>query len=218
MDWIALAVAFFGAGVAIFVPIFVEYSRRPILEIQRSDDLNIDYRQPEQRIVHIRVVNRALGGWRGKYLLRNSAAGCTVQITFISRSDGSRVSFPGRWSGQPEPWAYVSLGTVSVSGGAVTQVGRVPDDTKIPTTRVIDVSPGPAGQNVGIAIKTEGDAEAYGFASESYFAPMLSKPEWTLPHNEYDVEVVAEAGGIRSEVARFVLHNTGTTYTGLSLT
>jgi hypothetical protein len=218
MEWLALAVAFLGAGIAVFIPIFVEYSRRPILDIERSDDLNIDFRQPEQRIVHVRVVNRALGGWRGRWLLRNSAVGCTVQITFISKSDGSRVSFPGRWSGHPEPWALVALGTVSVTGGTVTQVGRVPDETKIPQTRVIDVSPGPAGQNVGIATKTDGDSEAYGFASESYFFPMLSKPEWRLPHDEYDVEVVAEAGGIRSEVARLVLRNNGTTYTGLSLT
>lgn len=102
-------------------------------------------------------------------------------------------------------------------GATVSQVGRIPDDTKIPQSRVIDISPGEAGQSVGIAIKTDGQLEAYGFASESYFFPMLSKPEWKLPHDEYDVEVVAEAGGLRSEVTRFVLRNSGSSYTGLSL-
>lgn len=165
-----------------------------------------------QRLVEVQVVNRPLEGWRSRYLLRNVAAGCTVQVTFISRSDQSRISFPGRWSGQPEPWVYVSA-----DHGFGVKAERRADESKVPQTRVIDISPGPAGQTVGIAVKTDGRASAYGFASESYFFHYLENPEWELRHEAYDVEVYAEAGGIRSQTAKFVLSNAGAAYTSMSL-
>jgi hypothetical protein len=202
-----------GAGFAVYIPIWVEYSRRPVLVVERAGDLNIQKRTPPQRLVHLRVVNRPLSGWRGEYLLRSVAAGCTVQITLISRSDGSRVSFAGRWSGHPEPWTYVPITSTHGSTGVV----RLFDETKIAQTRVIDVSPGIAGQTAAIAIKTDGHASAYAFASESYFFANLENPEWALPHEAYDVEVYAEAGGIRSPTARFVLTNAGPHYTSMSL-
>jgi hypothetical protein len=40
----------------VFIPLFVEYSKTPLLEIERSDDLNIEYRKPEQRLVHVRTM------------------------------------------------------------------------------------------------------------------------------------------------------------------
>jgi hypothetical protein len=221
MGWASLIVAFLGAGVAIFVPLFVEYTRRPELVVERADDLNIENRSPNQRLVHIKVINRPLTGWRGRWLLRNVATGCSAHIRFISRSDSSTVELPGRWSANPEPLMLMaSIGTSGAVSGA-TYVASLEamsfDPTKVPQTRVIDVSPGEAGQLVAIALKTQGQAEAYGFASESYGFSDLQNPNWRLPHTEYVVEVVAEAGGLRSEPARFVLRNQGNDYTGLSL-
>jgi hypothetical protein len=107
---------------------------------------------------------------------------------------------------------------VPADHGFGVKAERRPDETKIPQTRVIDVSPGFVGQTVGIAVKTEGHASSYGFATESYFFPDGENPEWELPHEAYDVEVYAEAGGITSPTAKFTLHNAGTTYKSLSLT
>jgi hypothetical protein len=106
---------------------------------------------------------------------------------------------------------------VPASTATVTTITRVPDETKVPQSRVIDVSPGSAGQTVGIAVKTDGHASAYGFATESYFFSDGENPAWELAHEAYDVEVYAEAGGIRSPAAKFVLSNAGTAYTSMSL-
>lgn len=208
VEWLSLAIALLGAGVAVFIPLAVEYARRPVLEVVLADDLNIEDREPKQRIVHVRVVNYPLSGWRGRWLLRNVANGCRVKVRFISRSDGSRVDFNGRWSGNSEPFT-----PVPVQGG----VARVPDPTKVPQTRLIDVSPSEEGQVVGIAIKTHECMEAYGFGPESYLHDRLQNPDWRLPHEEYDVEISAEAGGLMSPIATFVLHNDGADYRGLKL-
>jgi hypothetical protein len=218
MEWLSLAIALVGAGVAVFVPLAVEYSRRPELAVERADDVNVEERTPRQRIVHVRVINRSLEGWRSRWLLRNVATGCTVRVKFISRSDRTGAEFNGRWSGHPEPYTFTTIhnttGTVGLTVNAL-----IVDPTKIPQTRVMDVSPGKEGQVVGIAIKTEGHDEAYGFGPESYLyeTSHLQNPEWELPHELYEVEVVAEAGGLASAPARFLLRNEGNSYRGLSL-
>jgi hypothetical protein len=167
----------------------------------------------------VRVINRPLEGWRSRWLLRNVATGCKVRVKFISRSDRTGPAFDARWSGHPEPFTFMPFH--ATSGNVVVQaVQAIVDPTKIPQTRVIDISPGNEGQVVGIAIKTEGRAAAYGFGPESYeyISDHLQKPEWQLPHEEYGVELVAEAGGLTSPLATFVLRNDGSDYRGLRLT
>jgi hypothetical protein len=122
------ALGLLGAGLGIVgvvlaraVPAFVEWSRRPCLRIEKADDANsLD---PYGRIVHIRVVNEPLSGRLSRVLLRNSAAGCRVPMTFTSKSDGKTVDARGKWSAQPEPLAIIGYGE---------QVGRVYDPEKIP--------------------------------------------------------------------------------------
>ncbi|MGA9762402.1 MAG: hypothetical protein WBQ14_08270 [Gaiellaceae bacterium] len=209
MNVVYLVLSIVAIAFAVVVPVFVEYSRRPVLTIKRSEDLNFDSTLP-RRIVHVRVVNRPLSGLRGRWLLCNVATGCTVSITMTSRSDGTGLTFQGRWSGNPEPMTILTHGQGDIA--------VVYDPMKLPQTRVIDVSPGEEGQTMAIAIKAEGDSRAYCFASESYERlGDLRKPGWELPHKEYDVVVVAQAGGISSPPTRFLLRNSGSHYTDLEL-
>jgi hypothetical protein len=221
MEWLAVVVALVGAGIAVCIPLAVEYARRPELAVELADDLNIENRTPNQRIVHVRVVNRPLQGLRARWLLRNAANGCKVHVKFVSHSDQSGPEFDGRWSGHPEPYTLVAIPGPTGGVAAVPWVQRLSlvDEAKIPQTRVIDVSPGTEGQVVGIAIKTDDYKEAYGFGPESYLyeAGHLQNPQWFLPHTTYDVQVFAEAGELRSPIVRFVLRNEGTSHTGLTL-
>src|SRR5262245_24894775 len=99
--------AVIGILLALGVPLFVEWSRRPKLMIERGDDANQRDVDPPWRIVHVKIANLPLRGLLGRWLLRNPATACRVAITFKSTSDGREVQMAGRWSGSPEPLSLV---------------------------------------------------------------------------------------------------------------
>lgn len=207
---IAVLVSVTGILVAIGIPLEIERRKRPVLTIERSDDLNAP--GPDAfRLVHLRVTNQPLTGRLGMLLLRNSATGCRVDVVFKSRSDGMETHIPGRWSGMPEP-----LELHVVQSGSSTALVRTYRQEAVPATLVVDLSPDAAGHNLGIAIKRDGNRSAFAFTSESYADPNLCPPRYELPDTEYDVIVRAHAGQI-TQSAQFVLSNNGTAYTGLSL-
>ena len=105
---IGAGLGFVGVVLALGVPAFVEWSRRPRLRIESAADANSP--DPYWRIVHIRVINEPLSGWRSHIFLRNSAAGCRVSMEFKSKSDGKTVEARGKWSAQPEPLAIIGQG------------------------------------------------------------------------------------------------------------
>ena len=196
-----------GIAAAILVPLGIERFKRPVLGIDRSDDLNYTPPgMPPRRMVHIRVRNEPITGWPARLLLRNVATGCRVSVRFTSRSDGVSLHIDGRWSAAPEPLRWETA-----AGGTVFAAELVPSGFRL------DVQPG-ADEVVAVALKDDGDASAFAFGQWSYRVPDLKlKPWWELPHDEYDVEVVARAGGIEARRS-FVLHNAGTTAGGLKLT
>jgi hypothetical protein len=49
------------------------------------------------------VTNLPREGWLGRWLQRNTANGCKVEITLRSKSDGKVTTMPGRWSAAPQP-------------------------------------------------------------------------------------------------------------------
>ena len=105
---IGAGLGFVGVVLALGVPAFVEWSRRPRLRIESAADANSP--DPYWRIVHIRVINEPLSGWRSHIFLRNSAAGCRVSMEFKSKSAGKTVEARGKWSAQPEPLAIIGQG------------------------------------------------------------------------------------------------------------
>jgi hypothetical protein len=207
---ISVIVAVVGIVVAIGIPLYVEAKKRPVLRIERSEDLNVRDRDPVPafRIVHIRVINEPLMGRISRWLLRNVATSCKVSITFRSRSDNRELTIPGRWSGAPEPFSRAPVGD---------RLAGFYDPTKVPQTLRFDLSPAPEGEVLGIALKQQGDDEAYAFTSESYAAPdTRRRPEYALRDDTYDVHVTARAGGIEA-TASFTLHNQDTEICGLRL-
>jgi hypothetical protein len=192
--------------VALVVPGYVEWSRRPRLRIELGRDAN---RAPHWRIVPIHVVNEPLRGRLANYLLRNPATGCQVTMEFASRSDGSRVNARGKWSARSEPFAIVPAGAAALA--------QVFDPERLPQTMTFDVSPSTVGEPVAVAIKHNGDAQAYAFDPEIYVHGNLRNDAFELPHEAYGVTVTAHAGEIKSEPRLFVLHNAGTDYRGLRL-
>jgi hypothetical protein len=215
--------AVIGILLALGVPLFVEWSRRPKLMVERGDDANQRDVDPPWRIVHVKIANLPLRGLLGRWLLRNPATACRVAITFKSTSDGSEVQMAGRWSGSPEPLSLVPLPPrVPIAYAKVHPQAGIPDiqwyfdHTKLPETLRTDLSADFDGEVVAVAIKRKGDNSSFGFTSESYAFPDFCSPELELPDEEYLVTVEAFAGGIR-KASQFRLRNTGSAETGLRL-
>jgi hypothetical protein len=203
---VGAGLGFLAVVLALVVPGYVEWSRRPRLRIEPGSDVD---RERYWRIVHVHVVNEPLGGRLAKYLLRNPATGCQVTMEFAGRSSGSRVTARGKWSARSEPLAIVPAGRVTLK--------QVFDPERFPQTLTLDVSPSTVGEPVAVAIKHHGFAQAYRFDPEIYVTGNLRNDAFALPDDVYDVTVTAHAGEIKSEPRRFVLHNAGTDYRGLRL-
>ena len=213
-----------GIAVAIGVPLFVEWSRRPALRIERGDDVNEHRANPAWRLLHVRIVNQPLHGWRSHWLLRNPATSCRVAVLFKSCSDGQEIHMPGRWTASPEPRSliggppevpmeYYNLDPVRAGEPSI---GMPFDPTKVPGTLRLDLSADADGEPVPVAIKFKGEVAAFGFTSESYAYADFRKPDLVLPDEEYLVTIRARAGGI--EVTEtFRLHNAGQLETDLRL-
>jgi hypothetical protein len=197
--WISLAISFLAVLVAIIVPLAIERTKWPELRLDKADDANARHLNPVARFVHVRVTNLPLDGWRGRWLQRNTANGCKVEITFRSKSDGKATPMPGRWSATPQP---LTLGVF--------------DNEKVPQSLRFDLPPDEQGEVVAVAIKRDGSASAFGFTSYSYADPAMCLPVLALPDEEYVVEVRAHAGPIEAHRS-FVLTNSGTTHRDLHL-
>ncbi|HEY2333652.1 MAG TPA: hypothetical protein VGH58_01420 [Solirubrobacterales bacterium] len=195
-----------GVILALAVPAFVEWSRRPSLRIESTADANRP--DPYWRIVHVRVVNEPLSDWRSRFLLRNSATGCRVSMEFKSKSDGKAVKARGKWSAQPEPLAIIGQGDA---------IRRVYDPEKIPVGLTLDLSATEEGETIAVAIKHNNDPAAYAYDPEVYALGNLRNDDFQLPDELFEVTVIAQAGEIKSPPRRFLLHNAGTSPRDLRL-
>jgi hypothetical protein len=204
-EWIGVA----AVAIAIVVPLGIEAAKRPRLRIEKGEHVDHSDEPPRWRIVHVRVVNEPIRGPIGKLLLRNSAPGCEVSIWMKSRRDDKRLEcLLGKWSATPEPLQRVQSGDSLIA---------IADRQKIGAATRYDVQPGGHGEPVAIAIKHDGDSEAYAYGIELYFGTgALRNPELALPDPEYEVYVEAVAGQRRT-AEWFRLLNTGTDYNGLTV-
>jgi len=209
MEWLALILALLGIAVAIFVPLAIEYYKRPKLKIAHAADAN-RIEPTAFRIVHVRVANLPITGILRRWIVRSAATGCRVQIELRSTSDWAvRPAFAGKWSSRAEPIQYLPKDGLPV---AAYDPGRWPEGL------VLDVVPGGHGEVVAVAIKHEGDAEAYAFDPSAIYQDPVGLRNYSvrLTDTEYEVTVVATSGEITAEQS-FILRNDGTRYTGLEL-
>ena len=204
--------------VAVAVPVYVEWKRRPRLLVVHAPELEVWFGgdgkadlRPRTQMVHVRVVNEPMIGFPAKWLLTHYAVACEVQMRFLSEGSEFFPSVAGRWSGTPQPiqtdWHVVpfedgSQQFVSTSGF---------NQEAVPPTLRYDLPPHPDGQVVAVALKVEAHEDAYAFSSESYAHPDLEHPSWKLPPGTYIVEIQASAGSeIKSPTLVVKLTNPGT--------
>ena len=216
VEWISLGIALVGIAAAIYIPLKIEAMKRPQLRIEWAADANNSgmYGGPT-RIVHVKIVNPPIGGWPGKWLLRNTATGATVKLTYRSRSDEKKFEAPGKWSAKPEPLQFLPFKNEDGSEG----IYQFADPALLPDTLVYDVSPGRRGGVVAVALKRDGEHQAYAFSWMLYSAlpdKPLSHSSLELLHDAYEITVDVEAGGIEQS-ATFLLHNDGEKHTDLNL-
>jgi hypothetical protein len=212
---IGIVLGLAGIAVALGIPLFIEWSRRPRLRIQRADDANRRDAEPPWRVVHVKVANEPLRGWRSRCLLRNPATSCRVEVIFKSESDGAETRMPGRWAAGPEPISRVVFPPrVDIEYLPIDPSAGVPDvqwhfdPTKLPQSARLDISADSEGEPVPIALKYRGEEQAFGFTGESYAYDGWRNPNLALPDERYTVTVRASAGGITAK-ADFRLDNSG---------
>jgi hypothetical protein len=59
--------------------------------------------------------------------------------------------------------------------------GRQFEATKMPQSYSLDLSPNPDGDVLGVALKHDGDTEAYAFSAQSYLVAGLRHPRTSYP-------------------------------------
>lgn len=208
-DLLGAGLGLVGVVLALVVPAFVEWSRRPCLRVVRRDGDDANSKNPYWRIVHVRVVNEPLSGWLSHVLLRNPAMGCRVKLEFKSTSDGMTTGARGKWSAKPEPLTLLPTGPNTVV--------RAFDAEKIPQALTIDLSPSKDGEPVAVAIKHNNDLHAFAYDPDVYAEGNLRNDAFQLADERYEVTITATAGEISSEPCRFLLHNSGSSPRDLRL-
>ena len=194
-----------GAVVSIGTVVFVEYLRRPSLELSKEDPpLDNKYDPPgsrpatEMRFLRVRLSNKTLPWW-ASWMGRSPALQCRAAIKFHHLDDEQDIfgrAMEGRWSGTPEPMPIV----LPTSAPQAQQIVLVPE------WRRVDVYPG-ENELLDIAIRADDDAECYGWNNEAYFSsPVWRNPNWKLDRGRYLVQVTITSSGQKS-VGWFRLEN-----------
>lgn len=175
-----------GIIVAICVPLVIERLKRPSFAFRVAEPSHIG----SVKYLHVAIINRPL---TSKWLLRNTATGCTASLSYESLPIGSGEHRPwgaaARWSAKAEPW------TPLVVNG---RIERLYDDTKLNNCFHMDLEPSDRGEVVIAAIKHADDKAAYALSTDSYGPDSdgeLRAPSLVLPGPEYKLTVVVEAGG-----------------------
>jgi hypothetical protein len=199
---IGVVLALFGIFVAFWVPIQME-RKRPVLTIEPVEmeaGFMGTYRARFAKIgVRNRPIRRDDSPWYfpriDKWLMRATATGCKVTVSFEDLASGARpiTNEQMRWDATAEPLNFY----VDATG----RLASHPDLTKVPQSLSLDVAPDSV-ETIGLAIKYQGEESAHAFGAWSYFhgGPRLfADPRLELEGDEYRVSVRATAGGISEE-------------------
>ena len=181
----------FGAIIAILIPIFIEFLRRPRLQLTIGPvkDQKYDSRPAERkRALRLKVENLPLPEWAG-WMSRNPALQCGGYITF-HHLDGQKVfrrSMIIRWTESPEPIPII----FHIDG----KKGYIVDPARITLEQRKDVFPGKS-EIIDVACRYDKDEECYGWNNESYFSdPAWRNPSLKLEKGRYLVSVTIGSSG-----------------------
>ena len=177
------------------VAIFVEYMRRPRLELSvEVPPLDQSYSPPTHGITQMRslrlcVFNKPLPRF-ARWMVRAPALECRAAISF-HHLDGRNVfgrAMEGRWARSPEP---VPLPVVGPGG----QHSQILDFTRLTLASRIDIYPGQT-ETLDIVNRPDNDSSCYGWNNEAYFAtPAWRNQNWALPTGRYLVTAVISSSG-----------------------
>jgi len=188
--------------VSLAILAFADRHRKPSLQIQyRHEPVSQDPR----RWVHVDVCNKP-----SPFLTRSPAFECRGRVTYTSL-DGDDVKGPleTKWESKlvAESVQYDAKGK---------PVGRSIEYGTLELMKVETIRPGGRPKGLDIAVKLDGETDAWIWTPESYKG--YNKPEYRLREGIYRVEVEIESPGIDPVKGEFVLENKGDKAAGLRLT
>jgi len=193
--------ALIGAIVAAGVAVFIEFLRKPELDILIVPPVDLTYQQGPatlQRSLRLNLINKALPWWES-WMCRNAAQQCNGTITF-HHLDGQNFlgrAMPIRWTGTPQPIPLVFQ--------FQNQQAAIIDPDRIALQQRVDVYPGEAEQ-LDVACRFDNESGCYGWTNENFHStPRWRNPNWSLPAGRYLVYVVIRSSGQKcSRVFRII--------------
>jgi hypothetical protein len=181
----------FGALLAIVIIIVVEHLRSPVLTMSFEPPLDFTPRPPpfqsDWRSLRIRVLNQSLPWWANWWLLRLPAQQCRGEIAFLRSDATDKFAKPmaGRWVDSPEPMVV----HVTTPSGPVA---ILTNPTALKTS--VDIYPGET-EPLDVAVRVEGEPDAYGWNDETYFVPNWRNLQRQLGYGTYLIEVTVTSSG-----------------------
>jgi hypothetical protein len=193
--------AILGGLVTLVITIVIELERNAALRLTAIKTTLL----PHERFgktwasLRIRVENATPRPW-AKFLTRSAAEACRASINFC-RQDGSFLFGPmtGRWVESPEP----HLLTYPARDGTTVQTLAVPDNY----SGTMNIYAGD-GELLDVAIRVEGEREAYGWNDEAYRVANSRNPKFQFDPGCYLVAVTIRSSG-RTVTDWFRLENDG---------
>ncbi len=186
MDWWVVLQIVVGASITIGIVVFVEYFRKPKLELMRTEPVDASYtNRPANsaRYLGLMVENRQLPRLV-RWLSRSAAIRCHGLITF-HHLDGQNVfkrSMQTRWSRSPEPVPIhaVAPGPIPI---------QIFDPVRLSPEIHRDIYPGES-EKLDVAARFDNDTDCYGWCNDNYFSnPIWRNPDWKLSPGRYLVKV-----------------------------
>jgi hypothetical protein len=193
--------AIIGAITAGLVTIWIESLRKPHLELQLVDPVDMEFQnQPADlmRATRIKLINKALPKW-ARWMYRNPALQCHGNITF-HHLDGQNVfgrSMILRWAGAPEPNPLqLQIGN---------DIGLVFDPVRITHLQKMDIYPNESA-DIDVAVRLDNEPDCYGWSNESYFSdPPWRTASWRLNPGRYIVKInILSSGEMVSGLFRLI--------------
>lgn len=153
------------------------------------------------RFLNVRVENREPRRWL-RWLSRHAALVCEADVRFLHLEDQRDVfgkAMPGRWSGWPEPLAFVGR----IGEQAIELVNPY---FMSPQFRRIDIYSGAPG-SLDIAVRFDDDSECYGWTTENY-NKRWKNPDWKLSAGRYLVRVNVRADAAQASAGFLLVNDT----------
>jgi hypothetical protein len=196
-----------GAITSILATALFEWLKRPILSIApETPPFDKQYGAGhsiarQARFLRVIVENREPRRWF-RWLSRHAALACEADINFLhlDQRDVFGKAMPGRWTGWPEPLAYVG----EVGGQSIHLVNPY---FMAPQFRRIDIYSGAPGI-LDVAVRFDDDQECYGWTTENYNYKQWRNPDWKLLTGRYLVRINVRADAAAASAVFLLVNDT----------